>query len=121
LTGYLTSFYYTFLGVGQVMTALLLLISRTALLGAMLYFPIMLNICVLTYAVRFEGPRIATLMLLANVFLLVWDYDRLQQVLPFRPAPDHHVDKASKFPALFFVLVFAAAASVKSDLATITQ
>src|SRR4029079_13918477 len=66
---YLTGYYYTFLGVGQLVTALLLLIPRTALLGAMLYFPIILNICVLTYAVRFEGTRIATLMLLANLFL----------------------------------------------------
>jgi len=110
---YLTGYYYTFIGVGQLVTALLLLIPRTALLGAMLYFPIILNIVVLTYAVRFEGTRIATLMLLANLFLLVWDYDRLRHVLPFRPRDeDHHVDKASKFPWLFFVLVFAAALSV---------
>ena len=111
---HLTGYYYTFLGVGQLVTALLLLIPRTALLGAMLYFPMILNICVLTYAVRFEGTRIATLMLLANLFLLVWDYDRLRHVLPFRPTDaDHHVlDKNSKFPAWFFVCVFAAAASV---------
>jgi hypothetical protein len=94
-------------------TALLLLIPRTALLGAICYFPIILNICVLTYAVRFEGTRIATLMLLANLFLLAWDYDRLRHVLPFAPVEDHYVpDKASKFPVMFFVLVFAAAASV---------
>jgi len=111
---HLTGFYYTFLGVGQLVTALLLLIPRTALLGAMLYFPMILNICVLTYAVRFEGTRIATLMLLANLFLLVWDYDRLSHVLPFRRTPeDHHViDKNSKFPAWFFLCVFVAAASV---------
>src|SRR6478672_1923179 len=77
---HLTGFYYTFIGVVQLVTALLLLIPRTALLGAMLYFPVILNICVLTYAVRFEGTRIATLMLLANLFLLVWDSDRLKHV-----------------------------------------
>lgn len=71
---YLTGFYYTFIGVSQLTAALLLLIPRTALLGAIIYFPIILNICVLTYATRFEGTRIATLMLLANVFLLCWDY-----------------------------------------------
>jgi uncharacterized membrane protein YphA (DoxX/SURF4 family) len=112
---HLTGYYYTFIGVGQLIAALLLLIPRTALLGAIFYFPIILNICVLTYAVRFEGTRIATLMLLANLFLLVWDYDRLKHVLPFRPPDeDHHVlDKAtSKFPVLFFVFVFAAALSV---------
>lgn len=110
----LTGFYYTFVGSGQLMAALLLLIPRTALLGAVIYFPIILNICVLTYAVRFEGTRIATLMLLANVFLLVWDYDRLRHVLPFRRLDECHyvLDKNSKFPALFFVCVFGAAASV---------
>src|ERR1041384_597271 len=89
---HLTGYYYTFIGVGQLIAALLLLIPRTALLGAIFYFPIILNICVWTYAVRFEGIRIATLMLLANLFLLVWDYDRLKHVLPFRPtAGAHHV------------------------------
>src|SRR5678816_3771316 len=44
---YLTGYYYTFIGVGQLMTALLLLIPRLTLIGALLYFPIILNICVL--------------------------------------------------------------------------
>ena len=111
---HLTGYYYTFIGVGQLITALLLLIPRTALLGAICYFPTILNICVLTYAVRFEGTRIATLMLLADLFLLVWDYDRWKHVLPFRPLDaDHHVPgKAGKFPVLFFVFVLAAAFSV---------
>ena len=63
-----TGFYYTCIGVSQLTAALLLLVPRTTLLGAIIYFPIILNICVLTYATRFEGARIATLMLLANVF-----------------------------------------------------
>jgi uncharacterized membrane protein YphA (DoxX/SURF4 family) len=111
---HLTGFYYTFLGVGQLLAALLLIVPRTALLGAMLYFPIILNICVLTYATRFEGTRIATLMLLANLFLLIWDYDRLRYVLPFhRTAAEHIViDTNSRFPALVFVLFFAAVTSV---------
>lgn len=108
-----TGFYYTFIGAGQLVTALLLLIPRTALLGAMLYFPVILNICVLTYAVRFEGTRIVTLMLLANVFLLVWDYDRLRHVLPFAPPPDPpRAPRIDKFPILFFAFIFTAAASV---------
>jgi hypothetical protein len=40
----------------------------------------------LSYAVRVEGTRIATLMLLANLFLLVWDYQRLKYILPFSRA-----------------------------------
>src|ERR1700754_2640855 len=81
---HLTGYYYTFLGITQVITAILLLIPRTALLGALMYFPMMLNICVLTYATRFDGTRMNTLALLASLFLLVWDYDRLKQILPAR-------------------------------------
>jgi uncharacterized membrane protein YphA (DoxX/SURF4 family) len=111
---YVTGYYYTFIGVGQLMAALLLLIPSTALLGAILYFPIILNICVLAYAVRFEGTRISTLMLLANLFLLVWDYDQLKHVLPLRRTDEDHqlLDTTSEFPVWFFGFVFAAAVSV---------
>ena len=85
---HLAGFYYTFIGVSQLTAALLLLIPRTALLGAILYFTIILNICVLTYATRFEGTRIATLMLLANLYLLCWDYPRLKYVLPLASSKD---------------------------------
>lgn len=40
----LTGFYYTFIGTAQLIAALLLLIPRTALMGAIFYFPIILNI-----------------------------------------------------------------------------
>lgn len=78
-----TGYYYTFIGVVQIIIAILLLIPRTSLLGALMYFPIIINICVLTYATRFEGTRLVTMMVLACLFLLIWDYDRLKHVLPF--------------------------------------
>ena len=49
-----------------------------------MYFPIAVNICVLTYATRFDGTRLVTMMALANLFLLIWDYDRLKHILPFK-------------------------------------
>lgn len=109
---HLTGFYYKFIGLGQLTAALLLLIPRTALLGAILYFPIILNICVLTYATRFEGTRIATLMLLANLFLLWWDHPRLKHILPLASSSD--VGKAPnqtvsrEFPWKFSGFVVAA-------------
>lgn len=111
---HLTGYYYTFIGIGQLTAAALLLIPKTTLLGAMLYFPIIVNICVLAYAVRFEGTRITTLMLLANLFLLVWDYDRLRHVLSLPPLDDQHPVPATsgKFPVWFFGSVFAVAATV---------
>jgi len=80
----LTGYYYTFIGVAQIITAILLLIPRTSLLGALMYFPAIINICVLTYATRFDGTRAVTMMALACLFLLIWDYDRLKHILPFK-------------------------------------
>lgn len=112
-----TGFYYTFIGIGQVFVALLLLIPRTALLGAIMSLPIVLNIVVLTYSVRFEGTRIVTFMLLANVFLLVWDYRRLKYILPLMQVKDGanaYSDKSAghPFPWIFFSFVMAILASV---------
>jgi uncharacterized membrane protein YphA (DoxX/SURF4 family) len=114
---YHTEYYYTFIGIMQLVIAVLLLIPRTALLGALMYFPIIVNICILAYAVRFEGTRITTLMVLANLYLLCWDYNRLKHILPFKQvkADDDPVKKAplsNKFPLLFFGCVCALIASV---------
>jgi uncharacterized membrane protein YphA (DoxX/SURF4 family) len=112
----LTGFYYTFIGVSQLTAALLLLIPRTTFLGAILYLPIILNICVLTYATRFEGTRIATLMLLANLYLLCWDYARLKYVLLLGASSDVgntlNQKTSGKFPFVFFGCVVAAVVSV---------
>ena len=103
---HLTGYYYTFIGVTQLIIALLLLIPRTALLGALMYFPIIINICVLTYATRFNGTRIITMMVLACLFLLIWDYDRLKYILPFnQPNTDPPVVKkplGQRLRILFF-------------------
>ena len=80
-----TGYYYTFIGVAQMLAGLLLLIPRTALLGALLYFPIILNICILSFAVRFDGSVLTSpLMVLANLYLFGWDYHRLKYILPFK-------------------------------------
>lgn len=112
-----TGSYYTFIGILQLIMALLLLIPRTALLGALMYFPVILNICVLAYAVRFEGTRITTLMLLANLYLLCWDYDRIKYILPFKYAKEddslaRKKPLNNKFPFLFFGLTIAIIAAV---------
>ncbi len=79
-----TGYYYTFIGITQVATAILLLIPRTALLGALMYFCMIINISVLTYATRFHGTRLVTIMVFACLYLLIWDYDRIKHILPIR-------------------------------------
>ncbi len=108
-----TGYYYPFIGIVQVTAALLLLVPRTATLGAILYFPIILNICILSFAVRFDGSLLSSpLMVLANLYLLCWDYDKLKFILPFsEPATPHAQPKqdsiSSTFPTSFFAGVLA--------------
>lgn len=77
-----TGFYYQFIGWGQVIAAILLFIPRTRLLGALLFATILSNILVLTWSVGFSGTRwIALAMMLANTYLLIFDFDRVRQLL----------------------------------------
>ncbi len=79
---YQTGFYWRFIGMAQLVAALLLLIPRTATLGVLIYFPIILNIYVITVSLHFRGTTYLTgLMLLACIYLLCWDYDRLKNLL----------------------------------------
>ncbi|MFM8346672.1 MAG: DoxX family protein, partial [Bacteroidota bacterium] len=48
---YRTGYYYEFLGGCQVVAAVLLLIPATAHIGNLIYFPIILNIAILTNAI----------------------------------------------------------------------
>jgi uncharacterized membrane protein YphA (DoxX/SURF4 family) len=108
-----TGYYYTFIGVVQVTAAILLLIPRTATLGAFLYFPIILNICILSFAVRFDGSLFtAPLMVLANLYVIGWNYEKWKYILPFnRQTIDNAAPQpkslSNKFPTLFFAGVFA--------------
>lgn len=109
-----TGYYYPFVGFMQVTAAILLLIPRTATLGAIIYFPIILNICVLSLAVRFDGSLFtAPLMVLANLYLLCWDFHKLKLVFPFnRHVGDVQLPRAedlsNRFPKLFFCGVMIA-------------
>ena len=110
---YYTGYYYTFIGIMQVTAAILLLLPWTATLGAVLYFPIILNICILSLAVRFDGSWLsAPLMVLANLYLLCWYYDKIKYIFPFNrpPVPPSIVSQQklqNQFPTAFFTGVFA--------------
>lgn len=104
---YHTGFYYPFVGIMQILASVLLLIPRTATLGAILYFPIILNICLLSIAVRFEGSLLTSpLMVIANLYLLCWDWHKLKFIF-FPNAPKTVLPSKSelgnKFPWKFFI------------------
>ena len=76
--------WYRFVGFAQVLAAILLLIPRTATLGATIFFPIVLNIMLVTWSIDFRGTKYITLlMFLANLYLVCWDYDKFKAILPF--------------------------------------
>ena len=108
---YDTGYYYTFVGILQVAAAIMLLIPRTATLGAVIYFPIILNIAILSHSVCFIGSlHSSPLMVLSNIYLLCWDYDKLKYMLPFYGSPKPAVKEklSNRFPIVFFGLSFAA-------------
>lgn len=79
---YQSGIYWRFIGVAQLVAGVLLLVPATSTLGAVLFFPIILNIFVITVSLHFTGtPVITGLMLLASTFLLCWDYHRFAPVL----------------------------------------
>ncbi len=110
---YRTGFYYEFIGWGQLLAALLLLFPRTAHLGALLFLPIIANIAVLTFSVGFAGTVYVTaLMLVAVLYLVAWEYDRLKPLL--------FADRASRTDSgnrLFIVLplLFAGAGAAAAS------
>ncbi|WP_422107686.1 DoxX family protein [Winogradskyella sp.] len=110
---YHTGYYYTFVGIMQVLAALLLLIPRTVVLGALIYLPIILNICILSLAVRFDGSQITSpLMLCAVLFLLCWNYHSIKHIFPFNYLQVNSVlpkkeELTKRFPLKFFTGVFA--------------
>jgi hypothetical protein len=57
---YRTGFYWRFLRLCQLAAALLLLIPRTATVGALMFFPLILNIFVITVSLHFQGTAIIT-------------------------------------------------------------
>ena len=78
---YQSGIYWQFIGLAQLAAALLLLIPQTATIGALVYFPLILNIFVITVSLNFAGtPLITGLMLLGCIYLLCWDYDKLKNL-----------------------------------------
>jgi hypothetical protein len=77
-----TGIYWRFIGVMQLVAAILILVPRTHALGALIYFPIVLNIFLITVGIGFQGtPYITGAMLLSSLFLLCWHYDAWKRLV----------------------------------------
>jgi len=83
---YQAGFYWAFTGWAQVVAALLLMTQRFATLGGIIFFFTVSNIWVITISLHFSGIWVITsLMLLAVIMLLVWDYDKWKYIFYKEP------------------------------------
>jgi hypothetical protein len=81
-TLYQSGIYWQFLGIMQLLAGLLLMTQRYALLGALLFLPIIVNVFVITISYDFAYTYIVTgAMLLATIGLLLWELPRLRVVV----------------------------------------
>ncbi|MBS1545002.1 MAG: DoxX family protein [Bacteroidetes bacterium] len=79
---YRTGWYWNFLGGAQLTAALLLMTQRFASAGNLIFFPLSLNIFLITWSVGFKGTVYITgLMLMASLGLLLWDYPKWRSML----------------------------------------
>lgn len=78
-TLYQSGLWWKVMGLGQLVAGLLLMTQRYAKLGALMFLPIMSNVFVITLSYDFRGtPVITGLMLIANILLVLWDWDELK-------------------------------------------
>lgn len=111
---YNTGYYYDFIGWSQLTAAFLLLIPRTSHIGALMFFPIILNIAVLTNSVGFQGTWLVTIfMALAATWLVAWEYDRLKPII-FRDR--RQASQGFRFQWVAIPLFFAVGGFVISGL-----
>ena len=117
---YRTGFYYEFLGFCQLLAAFLLFSQRFATLGALIFFGIILNICVLTISMHFTGTWIITsLMLFAATVLLAWDWNKLKPILGIKISETHDYKEPSLIwqitGLILFIILIAVSILLKSN------
>jgi hypothetical protein len=90
-TLYQSGLYWKFIGIAQLLAGFLLMTQRYAKLGAIANFPIILNIFIITLSYYFAfTPVITGGMLLANIMLLLWDWNELKVLFNLKPTYTNH-------------------------------
>lgn len=88
-TLYQSGLYWKFLGFAQLMAGFLLMTQRYSKLGALVNLPIIANVFVITMSYYFAyTPLITGLMLLANIMLIIWDWNSIKILVNLEPNND---------------------------------
>jgi uncharacterized membrane protein YphA (DoxX/SURF4 family) len=93
---YQSGLYWHFIGWGQLIAGFLLMSQVFSTMGAVAFLPIMLNIFIITFSFHSTNILIITfLMLLANIYLLLWDWNKLKFIA--LPKPLYYFDNDGEF------------------------
>jgi uncharacterized membrane protein YphA (DoxX/SURF4 family) len=88
-TIYQSRMHWQAIGWAQLIAGFLLLTQRFATLGSVLFYPIILNIFLVTVSYNFKGTIVITgLMLLSNIYLLLWDWNKLKIFFNMLPSDE---------------------------------
>ena len=101
LTQYGLGMFARFIAYSQIIVGLLLLSQRFATLGAVMLFPLVLNIFMVTVSMNWRGtPYVLAFLILLNIILLIADYHKLKFILTDQPAPLKNKPLKRKYPQL---------------------
>lgn len=112
-TMYASGLYWKFIGIAQLLAGLLLMTQRFSKLGALVNLPIIANIFVITLSYYFAyTPVITGLMLMANILLIVWEWNELKIIFNLAPTmgnPNRLEKDVSwtVFGLLLFIMIIA--------------
>ena len=93
LVKYDLAFYARFIAFSQIVIGWMLLTQRFATLGAVMLLPMLLNILMVTISQNWRGtPYVVSVFILQNIYLLLYDFDKLKFLLteetePLKPQP----------------------------------
>lgn len=112
-TMYQSSVYWNFIGWGQLTVGFLLMSQIFSTIGAVAFFPVIINIFVITISFDSTNVLIITfLMVFGTIYLLLWDWNKVKFIT--LPNPQNYIDNNNEFSKrkiwiylgiLFFLIV----------------
>jgi hypothetical protein len=107
-TMYQSGLYWRFIGLCQFLAGALLMTQVFCFFGAVIYFPVILNIFIITLSYEFGfTPVITGCMLLANLMLLFWDWNKLKIFFNQKPLAGNNdeIDQKKLWAFTGFILL----------------
>jgi len=79
---YETGIYWNFIGYFQIVIGILVFFNRFVVLCSLLMMPVTINIFLVSVGLHMRGtPIITSMMVVGNIFLMLWHYENYRTVL----------------------------------------